>query len=259
MILRPIDPDPKGTFSIEPIWQALEQSQRQAMTECWLITQPTHAALAGEVAQKLEPKAFGNLNESAVRAFALHDAGWSPFDAAAIQASRAKGAKAQISSFVSVPLVDTVKAWTDSIELTAKFTGALGGYLVSQHFSSIAAMQKDKLDRTSTQVTQKFLAAEQVRRAKYRANINQNDAELDRLLQALQFCDLLSLYLCCGLDSNVEFPQQINGQSIKLEQESERCVLTPTPFEEEHAFAVSGIRHPKTPKGSSATFTLRVR
>ena len=48
MILRPLDPIPASSTDFLPAWNVVEQSQRQVADSCWMVTQPSHAALAGE-------------------------------------------------------------------------------------------------------------------------------------------------------------------------------------------------------------------
>ena len=49
MILRPLDAIPATSTEFLPAWSVVEQSQRHITDGCWMITQPSHAALAGEV------------------------------------------------------------------------------------------------------------------------------------------------------------------------------------------------------------------
>ena len=71
MILRPLDPTTAAVVqeaSLEqpastekqfaPAWQIVEQVQRATYETCWIITQPSHAALAGDIAAKLVLPAY---------------------------------------------------------------------------------------------------------------------------------------------------------------------------------------------------------
>src|SRR5207248_1968289 len=89
MILRPLSIPAVSQESPIPAWAAIERAQTLKMPECWLITQPAHAALSGEIAAQLDPAVFPGIDDSTLRAISLHDAGWGPLDAADIQASRA--------------------------------------------------------------------------------------------------------------------------------------------------------------------------
>ncbi len=255
MILRPLL-TPSPSLSIEPTWIAIDRSQRQDFTAgCWLIPQPAHAALAGEIAAQLDPKAFPGITPEVIRAIALHDSGWSLDDAAVIQASRAAGAKAKPYSFIAAPARDTVAAWTGSIEIAGK-SSPLGGFVVSRHFAAIGQHHRQQADPATAKVLDTFLANELARQQKLRKRLSQTDSELDVLVTALQFCDLLSLYLACGVAGDVEFPQTIAGSPIQLSRKGNAASLTPSPFVGEHLFTVSALRHPKTQMESTQTFTL---
>src|SRR5438105_11119969 len=118
MILRALQIPAPSQESPISAWTAIERTQTLKMQECWLITQPAHAALAGEIAAQLDPTIFPGIDDSTLRAISLHDAGWGPLDAADIQASRAGIIRSatgfQPRSFIVVPATETIRAWTDS-------------------------------------------------------------------------------------------------------------------------------------------------
>jgi len=37
-----------------PAWEAVERKQKQAASEWWLVAQPDHAALAGDLAERID-------------------------------------------------------------------------------------------------------------------------------------------------------------------------------------------------------------
>lgn len=244
---------------MEPIWTAIERSQRQDFSSgCWLVPQPAHAALSGDIAAQLDAQAFSDIEPDVAHAFALHDAGWSLDDAAIIQDSRARGAKAKPYSFVAAHPRNTAAAWTGSIAIAGK-ASPLGGYLVSRHFAAIGQHHRAHVDAATGKILDGFLTQEHTRQQKLRKRLPQGDSELDRLVAALQFCDLLSLYLSCGLEGDVEFPQMIAGQAIQLRRAGNGVRLAPNPFAREETFTISAIRHPKIGLESSATFPLICR
>lgn len=258
MILRPLQTSPPNTAAIEPVWFAVERSQRDITAfaaGCWLVPQPAHAALAGEIAAHLDPKAFPGITPEVVRAIALHDAGWSPDDAAVIQESRARGAKAKPYSFIAAPPKDTVAAWTGSIEIAGK-ASPLGGYLVSRHFAAIGETYRAKVDAKTARLLDGFISAERVRQQRLRKKLTQSDADLERLVAALQFSDLLSLYISCGTAANVEFPQAVSGKAIQLQRRGENIRITPSPFGGELTLTIAAIRHPRTDDESSRLFAV---
>ena len=65
-----------------------------------------------------------------------------------------------------------------------------------------------------------------------------------RLVDLLQFCDVLSLYLCCGARAHVEFPQRFGDQSISLQRQGEMCVMKPRIFGDGASLAVRARRYP---------------
>jgi hypothetical protein len=260
MILRPLAaPAHQASGAVpEPIWVAIERAQRQDFSAgCWLVPQPAHAALAADIAKQLDPKAFPGITPEIVRGIALHDSGWSPEDANTIQESRARGARYHPASFITAPPRDTLAAWIGSIEIAGKGS-PLGGYLVSRHFSSIAETYKAQAEPQVATLLTSFIAQEDLRRAKLRKKLNQTEAELHRWVEALQFCDLLSLYLSSGLQGEVSFPQKIGTRTIGLQGGVDRISLTPSPFAGATSFSLAAMRHPKTTETSSAVFAVYV-
>jgi hypothetical protein len=264
MIVRPLEitlaagPDRQAP---EPVWRAIERSQTRKLDACWLITQPAHAALAAEMAARLDPAHFPGIDANVVRAIAMHDAGWSAADARAIQASRAvDGNKrsARPHSFLEFPPAEMVAIWSASIEAAAKLS-PLGGMIVSRHFSSIAAHYAN--DPKASGKTAAFVRTEAQRQEKLAARIHESAQKVQRIVEALQFCDLLSLYLCCGLTGPVEFPQPVLDRPIQLhpEGDGETIHLSPNPFRNQEVFTVAGIRHPKLKRDgmNSSIFFLR--
>src|SRR5437868_6289274 len=212
-----------------------------------LITQPAHAALSAEIALKLKPDIFGAMGDPTVRAIALHDSGWSASDANAIQASRSIGGKksagksqGQILPFIAVEPKESLAACNLSIEMAEKVS-ALGGFLVSEHFRNIAIANRDK----APALISKFVSNEELRQKKLRPKIALSDAEIQRLVEGLRFCDLLSLYLCSGASESVEFPQKTEGKNIMLERTgNDQCSIIPFPFASDEIFGISALRHP---------------
>ena len=259
MILRPLSPQPAPSSRVEPIWAAIERSQQQDFSAgCWLVPQPAHAALSGDIAAQLDRKAFPGITPEVVRAIALHDAGWSLDDAAIIQESRTKGARAKPYSFIAAAPRDTVAAWTGSVEIAGKAL-PLGAVLVSRHFAAIAQNYRERADPKAVKVLDGFLDQERTRQQKLRKKLSQSDAEIDHLVVALQFSDLLSLYLACGLEEAVAFPQAIGGEAIQLRRDAQGLRLIPSPFSGERSFRFAAIRHPKIERESSQSFTLTFR
>lgn len=237
MILRsPSSPSPLSPEAISA-WKAIQRTQQQAFPEgVDLVTQPSHAALAGEIAAKLKPEVSGPLTPEIVRAISLHDSGWGAPDAQQIMqlrgtAGKPGSAKPKPVSFVAASPQESVHAWTASIETVAK-TSDLGAYLVSSHFTRLA-------EGLGNAQHAKFIDLEKQRRQRLLKKIERTPAELGRLVETLQFCDELSLYLCCGAMENVRFSQH---GGITLRREDENCVFEPSIFAEPQEFKFAALR-----------------
>jgi hypothetical protein len=257
VILRPLNVGTAASTSAQPqsVWSAIEKTQTTSLKECWMIPQPAHAVLSGEIAARLSDQIFPGITDEVVRGIALHDAGWGPVDAVAIQESRSKLLSVP-RSFIAVPVKTTVAAWTGSID-TAEKVGPLAGYLVSRHFFAIFEQYEDKIQPFSG----KFRAQETARQERLAKKLGTDGAQAQRLLEALQFSDVLSLYICCGLAQSVEFSQRVSGKPIRLTPTGDAsCRLEPSPFRNGESFSISAIRHPrlKANVGNSAMFALRI-
>jgi hypothetical protein len=262
VILRPlISDEPPPSATPQPIWPVIEKTQLPRLGECWLIPQPAHAALSGEIAQQLSPTYFPGLGPEVIQAIALHDAGWGMPDAAAIQSSRSASGKAPSpKSFINFPAAETVNIWTFSID-TAQRLSALGGYLVSVHFMRIGRAQAGKYDSKNLGFFARFEEQEMRRQEKLLKKAGRNAPEIEPLVTALQFCDLLSLYISCGVLEDVVFPQQLDGQEITLRRSGPgQCALDPFPLRDSAVFTISGLRHPRIakPHANAQGFSLRV-
>jgi hypothetical protein len=266
VILRDID-SPKfeqaqtSQRDARPVWEAIEASQKRLMgvESAWLITQPAHSALSGEIAARLASSAFGHFDDGTIRAIALHDAGWSGFDSELIRASRGSKQKQNtvMVPFLAAAAEESINAWTGSIE-TALRASPIGGFLVSEHFRSLAQTQA-AAKPASAKLMAQFISQEDARQAKLRPKVSLQNAALARLVNGLRFCDLLSLYLCAGIQVKCEFPQQIQLDSIVVTPAGEDTFkLQPTPFSRPEVFSFSALRHPRTKTVSSATFLCKI-
>ncbi len=252
MILRPAHLEaPQPAARAVPAWNAILRTQQQPGEDCWLITQPEHAALAGDLAANL---ALPEITEEVVRAIALHDEGWGECDRRALAAAGQPDASPP-RSFFAMPVAEFVAAWSASIE-RAEAVAPIGGLMVSEHFCWLAdehlAAGKDTPEDAAR--LRQFLEAEHKRRVGLRERERRSPAEVERLLEALQFCDLVSLYLCSGSAENVEFPQRLAGaRPVRLRRDREACLFEPTPFRGSFDLAMAARRggHAQPP---SATF-----
>ena len=235
-----------------PAWTAVEETQRRAAAEYWLITQPDHAALAGELAARLGPPLLPALPAEVVRGISVHDDGWAALDAQLAAAARP-------ISFLDAPLPEFVRAWTASID-RAEQVAPIAGVIVSRHFCRLGeARAESRADSAQdAQHLRAFLAQEQQRQERLRQGEPQEHLEF--LTDVLQFCDLLSLYLCCGAEQDVEFPQRFGPRPLRLTRLSGAghqavCRLDPSPFPDGVDVAVVARRCPP-PAGESSVGTL---
>jgi hypothetical protein len=256
MILRPLEPAPPASTEFLPAWNVIERTQRQAYDGCWMITQPSHAALAGEFAAKLTWTQAPKLDAALVRAIALHDAGWGIPDAQAIMQSRSISQGCP-KSFVACSVGEFLSAWEKSIVI-AESAGPAGGYIVSRHFARIAehgAAQIADGDRHNVAL---FLEHEAIRQKQLAARQDHSVQELESLTDVLQFCDLLSLYVCSGARESVEFPEYF-GTKANLTVEADGYRLEPALVEPGTGFKVAALRHPATKEVSGQQITIAIK
>jgi len=248
MVLFPIT-DEKNSSTTVSAWTAIEARLKQTASDYWLVTQPSHAALAGDLAAALRDDLFGPIDQIIARSIALHDAGWSMDDAQQIQRLRSSP-KLKPTSFLDAESDHFLEAWTGSIETTAKFA-PIGGYLVSRHFERLSLW----VNQQNKARFEAFRRREKLRQQKLKANIDRDEAALERLVDALQFCDVLSLYLCCGSKRAVKFEKP----AVTVSRKGDEYLLEPSPFRESPQFSFSALRHPVLKKGQSgATFYINL-
>jgi len=242
MVLRPTAPatTSSGPQTPVPAWDAVSRAQKQAASSWWLIAQPDHAALAGDLAANLSSPLFPQLGAEILEAIAVHDAGWAQFDSLQLPSQelssqsvppfgRVQGKRPL--SFLDINPTDFLLAWIGSIERAAR-SSVLGGIMVSHHFSRIAQTRLRLADDPTEdrERIRRFLDGETARRRNLETQAVRPPAEIELLVDILQFCDLFSLYLCCGACEAVEFPQRFRSQIIRVHREDKMYVTTPAIF-----------------------------
>jgi hypothetical protein len=250
---------------LQPAWRVIERTQKQVAGSYWLVTQPDHAVLAGALAAGIVSPEFPIIESSTSRAIAVHDAGWAIFDAESnVTARPALDAIGKPLSFLEIEPPEFLRAWTASIEGAAGLCPA-GGYIVSRHFCALGegrlAAAID-VPENSAQL-RSFLNHEAERREGLMAEAGRSQEELDSLLLVLQFCDLVSLYLCCGAGQPVEFPQEFSSGKVRVQREKDVWVLEPSPFRrgsshQEVSLQVKASGYPSA-ETTTTQFTFRLR
>ena len=266
MILCPLTP-PGAASEIVPAWNAVAATQQHNSPAWWLIAQPDHAALAGTLAAHFTPHDFPLLDREAVQAIALHDAGWAAFDGGE-EAGGGTGNVPQFLrdhsgrplSFLDAPVKLFVEAWAASIRCAEAKAGAIAGLMVSGHFRRLAHHRLNTAQDTPEDAGRihNFLTTETGEDQKRLARQARSRKEVEGLVDLLQFCDLLSLYLCCGSRARVQFPQPLGTRSVALRPNGELCRLEPSPFREELSLGVPARRFPVS-RNEPATCVLPVR
>jgi Protein of unknown function (DUF3891) len=224
------------------VWAQIEAVQRDVQLPCLLIPQPAHAVLAGEIAAMLT--AFGDLPPEIVRAIQMHDTGWAGSDAQQIQRLRADGGgKAAPVPFVAVSSAELMEAWTASIDMVETLTKA-GALVISRHFLHLAGQDKAK---------QKFVQHEKSRQQRLAQHAKPGD--LERWTAALQFCDVLSLYLVSGLAGPAEFS---SAPHVSMHKQGSKLHFTPKTMRT-GTLTIQGLVHPVAKQGPRAeTLTWEV-
>ncbi len=220
-----------GTPVFQSAWSAVERRQRARASEWWLISQPDHAALSAALAGSFVSPAFPTVDPLLARAIEVHDAGWAVFTPETGVGEPQLDARGKPISFIEIEPPEFLRAWTASIERAEQVCPA-GGYITSRHF---AVLGRGRLDANfdspeNAARLQSFLGREFARQRRLAAESGRPTAELDHLVAVLQFCDLLSLFLCCGATEAVEFPQDFGSGRVRLLPRDGAFALEPSPF-----------------------------
>jgi hypothetical protein len=260
MILRPLEPVPAASSEFLPAWNVVDRVQRQTYDVCWMITQPSHAALSGDFAAQMTGDLVSKLqvpklDAALVRAIALHDAGWGVPDSQAIMQSRSISQGCP-KSFVACSVGEFLAAWEKSIDVAAS-AGPGGGYIVSRHFVRIAEHAASQIADSDRNQVARFLEQETIRQRQLAAKQNHSIQELESLTDVLQFCDLLSLYVCSGARDSVEFPEYF-GTKARVTVEADGYKLQPSLIEPGTEFKVAALRHPATKEVSGQEIEIRI-
>jgi len=264
MLVRPSQPlvipsAPQPTDA----WHLVERSQRLKPSSGWIIPQPAHSALSGEIAAKLSPDHFPGLSDDILRTIALHDTGWSAFDAQQIENLRSVRGFRPISFIAEAPDV-YLNAWTISIDAAERISAA-AGEMVSRHFTSVRSNAESASNAREQQQEDAFHAQERARQQRLAPLTGRTDEQREQLLQALRFSDLVSLFLCSNIDLQIgaaaHFSQNVThseGYVLRREPDAWAFAAENTPLREAAEMTFSGLSFGDSAKGGS-WFTVRLR
>lgn len=257
MVLRPecLSELRKGGFV--SAWDAVACAQKAVSAKYHLVRQPDHARLSGQFAERFAIAGAPDVDDDIVQGISLHDEGWSEFDNGRerLHATPARYSETNVGlsaegrplSFLEIKAEDFLRAWHRSIE-AAEAVAPIAGLMVSGHFLRIGqfGIGTGACSGDDTNRVREFIAREEERRRLLLRLQGRSATEVEYWTDVLQFCDLLSLYLCCGSEENVEFPQHIGprGETIRLQVRYGASVLSPSPFAREAEFSLEAHAYP---------------
>ncbi len=272
MVLRPVGLSELPKDGFVSAWEAVARSQKTISAKYNLVRQPDHARLAGQVAEQLTIAGAPAVDDDIVRGISLHDEGWADFDSGRtrFQATHARYDKENVPlnaegkplSFLEIKPADFLRAWRGSIE-AAEAVAPIAGLMVSGHFRRIGqfGMSMGTYSDDDTGQVREFMAQEEQREQRLLRLQGRSEKEVEYWTDVLQFCDLLSLYLCCGSQESVEFPQRIGpkGETIRLQARDGANVLSPSPLVREVEFSLEAQCFPAELHALSANLSWRIR
>jgi hypothetical protein len=194
MICVTFNPSGSGHSVILDGGQSFADSQNPRNPVLGYISQPSHAALAGQIAAALDDSLFGKIPDAIVEIIGGHDGGWAEFDLAALESASTK----LPLSFLGIPPEIGVAAWRRSIT-AAERASFLAGALTRKHFFLLAPRDRDAVHR-------QFIEEQTPRVHEEETQLKERLPDQDRFTAALGFCDLMSLHLCSGSNARVRIP-----------------------------------------------------
>jgi hypothetical protein len=203
---------------MRPVFEAVFEVQQRAAAADWYVAQPDHARISGQFAAAFDGRKVPRLGPELLRAIAMHDIGWMPFDGN-LQAPQKPELRenGQPASFVHAAPEQFLAAWSGSIQ-AAQSTGPLGGLMVAAHLARLCHPYLNSGAGTTEQraKVEGFLYREAQRVDRQLPQAGRSTEEINELIKVLQFCDLVSLYLCANPQSPVELPQEFDGSRVQF-------------------------------------------
>jgi hypothetical protein len=246
MILRPLmyPSNSHSTNNAEPVWQIISRTQNFHAEQYLLIGQPEHARLSGELASRFRASFLPSVDAVITKAISIHDEGWTtiPFERD-LNGQPPATSQGRPQHFMQVPVDQSLRAWEGSI-ICAGEVGPLARFIVSSHFSRIARLRIQLQMDLPPQIAQleRFALQEEDEQEQLLQSLHLSAKKSAQYVDLLQFCDALSLYLCCGSTEPAQFPQRFCDEPITIQYED--GVFT---------------THPSLFGGQSQRFSLHVR
>lgn len=175
---------------------------REAADAFWMVRQPDHAHLSGQIAEVWQDPYFDTSphKEDTIRAVYAHDDSWLPAD----QTPFWNDVQQTPFSFITYPSALKMVLYTNGIN-TLEQENPYSALLVSLHYSSFMNPQ--------IKAESAFLQREEARQHRLKQQLGIRTEKQEVLLHyhfdILQFCDNLSLYLCLnkpGTSKAEEYP-----------------------------------------------------
>jgi hypothetical protein len=266
-----LHPKPSLTPAAEPVpaRDAIAQAQRTRAERYNLVHQPDHAHLAGELVQHLVISGGPTLSDEVVNGIWSHDEGWGEFDSGErkFEATPARYSGNNVAtdedgkplSFFDIKPGDALQAWQGSIE-NAEAIAPIAGLIVSGHFYRLGklGLSVRYYQPEEEHLVRAFLESEERRHERLLKLESRTAEEVSYWTDVLRFCDLLSLFLCCGAQDAVEFPEQLgpHREMIQLKPNNGAWELSPAIFNRETEFVVTAYEF-LSMTATNLRFTLR--
>ena len=272
MILRSDGKAVHASNAFVSAWEAVARAEKTRSEKYHLVRQPDHARVSGAIAKHFAIAGAPPVDDDIVRGISLHDEGWKDFDngcerlraTPAIYSAEnvALNGEGRPLSFLEIKAGDFLRAWVGSIDC-AEEVAPIAALTVSGHFCRLGkfGISMGAYPEDDARSVRGFLKSEEQRHSRLMRLQSRSEKEVQYWTDVLQICDLLSLYLCCGSEENVEFPQHIgpNGETIRLQLRDGVFMLSPSPFANEVEFSVEAYPYPAELRVASAKVSWRVR
>jgi uncharacterized protein DUF3891 len=272
MVLQPETQPAHANKPFVSAWEAVARAQKTTSAKYHLVRQPDRARVSGDIARQLAIAGAPAVDDDIVRGISLHDEGWKDFDNGSERLSAtpatysgenvALSAESRPLSFLEIKAGDFLRAWRGSVDC-AEAVAPIAALIVSGHFCRLGkfGISLGAHSDQDAQQVREFLASEKQRQDRLLRQQNRSQSEVQYWTDVLQFCDLLSLYLCCGSQESVEFPQPIGSKSekIRLQVQHAAFVLSPALFAKEVELSVEAHPYPAETNATPLRITWHVQ